>query len=286
LISNDLADLSGKVALVTGASRSMGAGIARELARCGARVACLGRSVPHGEAVVADIGSDGGIARFIPVDLTDENSVRTAIARTVDTFGRLDFVVNNAAATDILRGEQGGRPVVEETTERFDQMMKVNLYAPFWLAKYGIPHIIAVGGGSIVSISSLCSQRVEYAMPAYSASKAAVEGLTRQIARDYAADNIRVNAIMLGSIRTDETAYLHDDPVNGPARRGNRMIGPPGSPADVGRLVRFLCSAESSYITASVIPLDGGASALYATPVISAAGPQPDLAPIEVGGSV
>jgi 3-oxoacyl-[acyl-carrier protein] reductase len=258
----------------------MGATIARQLASDGAQVACVGRSVAHGEAVVAEITARGGEAVFLQADVGNEESIQSAVRATVAAFGRLDIIVNNAAATDILRGD-GGLPVVEETTERFDQMMKVNLYGPFWLAKYGIPEMIASGGGgAIVSVSSLSAQRVEHAMPAYSASKAGLEGLTRQIAYDYAASGIRVNAIGLGSIRSEETAYLHDDPVNGAERRRNRMIADPGKPADVAHLVAFLCSEQSSYITGSVIPLDGGALATYPAPVISSSGRQPDLPPV------
>ncbi|GGM64537.1 SDR family NAD(P)-dependent oxidoreductase [Dactylosporangium sucinum] len=261
--------LDGRVAIVTGATRSMGAAIARRLAAEGARVAGLGRSPAEGEAIAASIRQAGGDAAFVPADIGSEESVAAAVHRTVTTFGRLDIIVNNAAATEILRVE-GGVRAAEETTERFDRMMKVGVYGPFWLAKYGIPHIIASGdGGSIVNIGSMSAHRVEGAMLGYSTSKAAIEGFTRQLAHDYAADGIRVNNIVLGSIASDETAYLHNDPVNGSARARNRMIKKPGTPEDLANLVLFLASDQSAYMTAAMVPLDGGAMATYPAPRIA-----------------
>jgi NAD(P)-dependent dehydrogenase (short-subunit alcohol dehydrogenase family) len=265
--------LEDKVAIVTGATRSMGAEIAARLADDGAHVACLGRSAARGEQVAAELRAQGKHARFIQADVSSEKSVTAAIEETVSEFGRLDIIVNNGAATDILRGD-GGVPAVEETTKRFDRMMKVNVYGPFWLAKYGIPHMLAGGtGGAIVNISSISAHRVDHAMPSYSASKAALEGLTRQLAHDYAADGIRVNAVVLGSIASAETAYIHEDPTNGAARRANRMLAKPGTPTDVANLVAFLCSEDSRFMTAAMVPLDGGALSTYPAPVIATTRP-------------
>lgn len=261
--------LVGKVAIVTGATRSMGATIARRLAAEGAGLACVGRSPAEGEAVATSIRTAGGNAAFIRTDLSSEQSVRESVDATIAHFGRLDIIVNNAAATEILRIE-GGRPAIDETTERFDRMMKVGVYAPFWFAKYGLPHIIDSGhGGSIINIGSMSAHRVESAMLGYATSKAALEGLTRQLAHDYADDGIRVNTIVLGPIASDETAYLHNDPISGPARANNRMIRKPGHPDDLAHLVAFLACDHSRYLTAAAIPLDGGALAKYPAPLIA-----------------
>ncbi|WP_216892632.1 SDR family NAD(P)-dependent oxidoreductase [Nocardia alni] len=261
--------LDGKVAIVTGATRSMGMAIALGLAEEGARLACLGRSAPEGEVIAERLRNKGFDATFIQTDISSEESVSGAVAMVAGRYGRLDIIVNNAAATEILRVE-GGVSAIEETTERFDRMMKVGVYGPFWLAKYGIPHIIASGGGgSVVNIGSMSSQRVESAMLGYSTSKAALEGFTRQLAHDFADEGIRVNLVLLGSIASDETAYLHNDPVNGAARADNRMIRKAGTPRDLANLVLFLASDLSAYMTAAMVPLDGGAMAKYPVPRIA-----------------
>ena len=155
--------LSGRVALVTGATGSMGAAIARRLADEGAAVAGLGRTRGSGSGlrVAEQIVAGGGRACFITADVSREDQVRDAVAAAVESFGH-------------------------EPTEVFDRMMRVNLYGPFWTAKYAIPHMLRTGtGGAIVSVSSISASRVDRSMPAYAASKAGLEGLTRQIATDY-----------------------------------------------------------------------------------------------------
>jgi 3-oxoacyl-[acyl-carrier protein] reductase len=260
--------LRGRVALVTGATGSMGCAIVERLVEDGASVVCVGRSVDRGTALARRMS---GRAAFVRADVAIEDEVRAAVGQAVREFGRLDVVVNNAAATDLLRGA-AEKPVVDEPTEVFDRTMRVNLYGPFWLAKYAIPHMLATGnGGTIVSVSSISANRVDRAMPAYAASKAALEGLTKQMAADYAEQGIRVNAIALGSIRSVETAHIHDDPVNGPARRRNRMIAEPGTVEDVAELVCFLASPRSAFVTAAIVPLDGGALSAYPAPVIAEA---------------
>jgi 3-oxoacyl-[acyl-carrier protein] reductase len=264
-----MGNLEGRAAIVTGATRSMGAAIARRLAGDGASVACVGRSPAEGEKIAASIRALGGNASFVFADVSLEESVRGAVESTIAAFGRLDIIVNNAAATEILRIE-GGLSAVDETTERFDRMMKVGVYGPFWFAKYGIPPMIASGdGGSIINIGSMSAHRVESAMLGYVTSKAAIEGLTRQLAHDYADHGIRANTVVLGPIASDETAYLHDDPVNGAARARNRMIKKAGRPEDLANLVAFLASDQSAYLTAAMVPLDGGAMAKYPAPQIS-----------------
>lgn len=259
--------LEGRVVIVTGATKEVGATIMRRLAEEGASVVGLGRSVGEGEAVAASLNAAGARAIFQPCDISDESAVRQAVEAAVQAFGRLDIIVNNAAATDTLRGT-GERPVADELTETFDRMMKVNLYGPFWLAKYGIPHMIAAGGGSIVNVSSISANRVDRAMPGYVASKSALDGLTRSIATDYAEYNIRANSISLGSMLHEQTAQFFADPAQNTARANNRMIARPGTPTDLANMIAFLASDESTFVTGSVIPLDGGATAKYPAPAI------------------
>ncbi|GAA1852895.1 3-oxoacyl-ACP reductase FabG [Pseudonocardia ailaonensis] len=257
----------GKVAVVSGATRSMGAALVRRLSADGAAVVGLGRS-DSGETIARQVRDAGGRAIFVPTDLTSEHAVRAAVDTAVAEFGRVDIVVNNAAASDVLRGG-GERPVADEPTEVFDRLMKVNVYGPFFLAKYTLPHMVAAGGGALVGVSSISAHRVYRSSPGYATSKAALEGLSRQIAVDYAEHGIRSNIIVLGSIHSAETAATFADPVRNAARRNNRMIADPATVEDVAELVTFLASPASRYITAALVPLDGGALATYPGPVAS-----------------
>lgn len=259
--------LAGRVAIVSGATKEVGAVIMRRLSDEGAAVVGIGRSVPSGEAICESIRKQGGRALFYPADVSLEVDVRAAVSAAVQAFGGLHIIVNNAAATDTLRGS-GERPVVDEPSETFDRMFKVNVYGPFWLAKYGLPHMIEAGGGAIVSVSSISANRVDRAMPGYVASKAALDGLTRQIATDYAEYGVRVNSIALGTMLHAETARFFSDPAQNSARAANRMIGRPGTPVDLANMVVFLASEESAFVTGAVVPLDGGAMAKYPAPAI------------------
>src|SRR5262249_35699381 len=130
-----------KVAIVTGATREAGITIARRFAAEGAAVACLGRTEVRGEAAAKSIRDGGGKAIFIRTDVSQEESVRAAVADTLEAFGRIDIVVNHAAAQDVLR-DTGESRVTEEPTAVFDSILKVNLYGAFWMAKYALPAMI------------------------------------------------------------------------------------------------------------------------------------------------
>jgi 3-oxoacyl-[acyl-carrier protein] reductase len=264
--SDEARVLAGRVAIVTGATGSMGAAVGRHLADLGAAVGCLGRSQEAGTAVAAGIEARGGRALFVRTDVTSEENVRAAVERVAAVFGRIDVLVNIAAGTAVLRAG-GEAPVVDEPTDVFDRMMRVNVYGPFWLAKYAIPYMRRTGAGSIISISSIGAHRVNPSMPAYAASKAGLEALTRQIATDYAGDGIRANSIILGSVSSADTAAVFAAAQDGNAGCSNRMLAAPGTPDDVANLVGFLASDQSRYITAASVPLDGGALAVYPAPI-------------------
>ena len=259
--------LKGRVAIVSGATKEVGAVIMRRLSDEGAAVVGVGRSIAAGEAVAESIRKCGGRALFHAADVSTESEVQSAVAAAVRAFGALHIIVNNAAATDTLRGS-GERPVIDEPTDTFDRMFKVNVYGPFWFAKYGLPHMMAAGGGSIISVSSISANRVDRSMPGYVASKAALDGLTRQIATDYAEHGVRVNSISLGTMLHAETERFFADPAQNKARAANRMIERPGTPTDLANMVVFLASDESAFVTGALIPLDGGATAKYPAPAI------------------
>lgn len=255
----------GKVALVTGATKEAGATLARRFAGEGAAVACLGRSESLGKAAARSIEDAGGRAIFVPVQLAEEASVKAAIAEVVRAFGRLDVVINHAAAQDLLKGV-GESPVAEEPSELFDQILKVNLYAPFWICKYAIPEMLKNGGGVVLSVSSINAARAADGMPAYVASKSGLEGLMRQVANDYGRQGIRANSIALGSMRHAETEVVFGNPEQATVRNHARMLDFPSVPDDLADLLLFLASDQARFITGSVIPLDGGALSRYPAP--------------------
>ena len=249
-------ELTGKVALVTGATQAMGEAIARRLACDGAAVLCVGRSAERGSAVAARLRADGLNADFCAADVGREEQVAHAVDAAIHRFGALDIVVNNAASLDASNPES---PVHLESTETFDSIMKVNLYGPFWFAKYATAAMMSAGrGGVFVNISSYSAQRGVAGIPAYTASKGALEALTRQIAVDYAGHGIRANTLVLGSISVPRNAVLHDNEAMSDALRGARMVHRVGRPDDVAAAVAFLASAAGEYITGTTLNIDGG----------------------------
>jgi NAD(P)-dependent dehydrogenase (short-subunit alcohol dehydrogenase family) len=259
---------AGKVVIITGATKEAGGTLAARFAAEGASVAGLGRSSAQGEAIAQSIVKSGGKAVFIAADLAIESQVAEAVQRTVANFGRLDVIVNHAAATD-MTCVTGEAPVTHESSAVFDQILKVNLYGPFWMAKYGLPALMKAGGGAFISISSVTAARAAPAMPAYVASKAGLEGLTRQIATDFGMYGVRANSIGLGAMRHSGNADLYVDPTLVAFRRAARMIPAPCTPDDLADLVTFLASDAAKFITGTVIPLDGGALAKYVSPPIT-----------------
>jgi meso-butanediol dehydrogenase / (S,S)-butanediol dehydrogenase / diacetyl reductase len=250
--------LSGKVAIVTGATRTMGEAIAKRLAREGAAVVGFGRSSELGRAIADGINADGGRAAFIAGDVTKPDDVRAAVEAAVTTFGRLDIVVNNAAAVELIReGLEGS--IVGVHIDTFEQQLRVGLHGPFLLARAAIPHMLQNGGGSFVSVSSHGGHRAFPGLSGYGPTKAAVEALTRQIAADFGAQGIRANSVVLGSIRVSQNEHVHDDPDMGQALRDMQMLSNvAGLPEDIAAAVTFLASDEAKFITGVSLPVDGG----------------------------
>jgi len=254
--------LSGKVALVTGASRGIGATIAAAFADAGAKVVLAARDSDALARQAESIHRGGGSAVVLPVDVTSDESVRGMLAGVQRRFGRLDAAVNNAAG--------GGRPpapLAEWSSAQFDSAIVVSLRGVFLCLKYEVELMLAGGtGGAIVNMSSTAGEQGVAGLSGYVASKFGVGGLTRVAALDYAARGIRVNAIAPGPILTERLAAAGQAAQDRVA--ASVPVGRIGSTADVAAAALWLCSEESGFVTGTVLAVDGGR--LAGTPAFTA----------------
>jgi 3-oxoacyl-[acyl-carrier protein] reductase len=244
------ADLSGRVAFVTGSSRGLGAAIARGLSEAGAAVTiAYHKSEADAQRLCKELEELGRQVAVRQLDVTSRDSVREAIRGAVERFGRLDILVNNAGA---LRWQ----PLEEITEEDWQQMLDVNARAVLVCAQEALPFLRATKG-TITNLTSVGGQTGGTRGPHYAASKAAVISLTRSLARLLAPDGIRVNAVSPGYIETEMLAKVSG--ADGFASLAKEVpLGRIGLPADVANAVRFLASDAASYITGQVLNLNGG----------------------------
>ncbi len=242
--------LAGKVALISGSTRGIGRTTAELFAQEGAKVVVSGRSVDKGEKVAERIREAGGDATFLQLDVSDEDSVRSVISATVERYGTLTTLINNAAPTDLVN--QNMKPMLDFTTDEWNQIILTTLTGNvFWASKYAIPHMIAVGGGSIVNVSSGAAIFGSPGISAYSAAKGGMNALTRSIAYEYAPHKIRCNTIVVGRV------------VSHPKDRGPDVPGTltrVGQPSDIAYAAMWLASDESEFVTGSEVTADGGLS--------------------------
>ena len=241
-------DLSGKVALVTGASRGIGRAVAVCLAARGAQVVAAARG-DHAAATVEAIQSAGGRADLVTVDVTDAEAVEAMVGGALERHGRIDVLVNNAGiARDQL--------LMRMKREDWDQVMATNLTAAFVCAQAVIKAMIKQRSGRIINVSSVVGQSGNAGQTNYAASKAGLIGFSKALAREVASRNITVNVVAPGLIDTDMTRDLTDKAQNDWAAQ--IPLGRLGSAEDVAGAVCFLASDEASYITGHVLAVNGG----------------------------
>lgn len=249
----------GKVAAVTGGASGIGEATVRRFVEEGARVAFADRDGERGARVLREIEASGGEVLFVDARMENASAASAFVERTVDSFGRLDVLVNNAA----IRLFQ---TVAEASEESWDFILGINLKGYAFCAKAAIPLMLRTGGGSIVNVTSGRAVKAQGDMVQYDTTKAAILGLTRGMARDHAAEGIRVNAIAPGPIFT----LFHEERARAAGKtfeeyradfgRGT-MLGRPGEPGEVADAILYLASDEASYITGTCLFVDGGLTA-------------------------
>lgn len=239
--------LDGKVAIVTGASRGIGAATARELARVGADVVVAGRT---GDALESLAGSLDSHGLAVPTDVSRIEDLDRLVARTVERFGGVDVLVNNAGVAP------PAKQIYNVSLEEWQATFDVNLRAPWYLSTLCHPHLKRRGGGAIVNISSTSGLHHDLGLGVYGISKAAVVMLTTVCAKEWARDHIRVNALAPGLVRT-ELARPIIEYVESHGEKPN-VLNMIGEPEDIARLIRYLVTDESRYVTGEVIRIDGG----------------------------
>lgn len=244
--------LLGKVAVVTGATTGIGMETALLFGREGASVVVAGRKEQEGEAVARSIEAAGGKALFVQTDVTQEASVRSLVERTVETFGRLDVLYNNAGGST-----PRDNSVVQVPIDEFWRAISLDLFGTFLCSRMAIPHMIAGGGGSIINAASIVAMIGVRQKAAYSASKGGVVALTRSMAVEFAEHGIRVNAVVPGIVATDRIkGFIENEPAIA-AQVAGYPLGV-AEPQDVARTVLYLASDDSRRVTGHMLPVDGG----------------------------
>lgn len=258
---------SGKVAIITGAGSGIGRATALLLASEGARVTVADIAEHPATEVAATIEATGGIARVQVVDVADADAVAAMVGDTVQAFGGLDILHNNAAALDQNRADQD---VVTMDLATWERVMAVNLTGPMLGCRFAIPYMLERGGGSIVNTASAAAFYGSHSLAAYGTSKAGVVALTRYVATAYGERGIRCNAVAPGVVVARDAQDALGGPMGDRLRRysTSHLVGRLGYPEEIAAAVAYLASDDAAFVTGEVLRVDGGFTAhtpTYAT---------------------
>jgi NAD(P)-dependent dehydrogenase (short-subunit alcohol dehydrogenase family) len=247
--------MSKPVVLITGALTGIGRATAFAFAKQGARLVVSGRREDAGAALVIELRASGAEAAFVRADVRHEDEVRNLVDKTVETFGRIDVAVNNAGT----EGKPG--PVTEQDADSYSATFDTNVLGTLLSMKHELRLMLAQKTGSIINISSTMGQRGAPGASLYTASKHAVEGLTKSVALEAAGAGVRVNAVAPGPVETEMLARF----TGSPERKAGLLAGVPmkraGTPEEIADAVVFLASPQASFITGQIINVNGGKTA-------------------------
>jgi 7-alpha-hydroxysteroid dehydrogenase len=246
--------LTDQVVIVTGAGKGIGRGIALAFAEAGADVVCAARTEADIEGSAAAVRERGRQALAVPTDVLQTEDLHALVAATLERFGRIDVLVNNAGGT-------GPRAALDTTERYFERALRFNVTQAFLLIREAVPKMIeTAGGGAIVNISSRSSDMVQTSFAAYAAGKAALNMMTRNMAPEFA-PKVRINAISVGGVATESLDVVLTNDSLREQFEANTPMGRPGTVEDVAACALYLASPASAWVTGKIFQVDGGAEA-------------------------
>lgn len=245
----DRFSLQGRVAIVTGAGKGIGAAIARGFAEAGASVVLAARTASDLEALAAEISAPGREALCVPTDVLDFDQLEALVTATLEHFGRVDVLVNNA-------GGFPPKPMLQTSAREFEAAMRFNVTSAFELSRLCAPHLAERGEGCILNISSIAGDKPTPCFSAYGTAKGALSLLTRELAQEFA-PRVRVNAIAVGSTRTDALSTVLTEEVE-QTMVALTPMGRLGEVEDIALGALYLCSSAASYVTGDILGINGG----------------------------